>query len=620
MSNQKENRRRSGPGFGPGHGQVMTEKPKDFKGTLRRLIDQIGENKFAIIIVFIMAIGSTAFVIIGPKLLGNATTTLFEGVMSKSSGGVIDFAKIARILITVGIIYAVSSLLTYIQQYLMAGVSQKVTYNMRREVKEKLDTLPLKYFDQHAHGDILSRVTNDIDTISNTLQQSITQIITAVATIIGVAVVMFSISWLMALATLVILPLAAIITSFIVKRSQRYFKGQQRELGAINGHVEEVFGGHTVVKAYGKEADTIKEFDEINEKLYNVSWRAQFMAHILMPLMNLINNFSYIIVCVLGGVMVINGRIAIGDVQAFIQYSRQFSQPIAQVAQIANVIQSTVAAAERVYEVLDETEEISDTKSSQQLTDIKGGVDFDHISFGYNEDVTVIKDLSLSVAPGKVIAIVGPTGAGKTTLVNLLMRFYEVGSGTIRVDGKDICYVKRKDLRSNFGMVLQDTWLFNGTIRDNIAYGREDATFDEIVEAAKTARADRFIRRLPNGYDTVLNEEATNISQGQKQLLTIARALLADPKILILDEATSSVDTRTEAYIQQAMTKLMEGRTNFVIAHRLSTIRDAHTILVMNNGEVIEQGNHQELIAKNGFYADLYQSQFTGADLRDNVG
>ncbi len=621
MSNQKENRKPKGPGFGPGgHGQMMTEKPKDFKGTFRRLVDQIGKNKLAVIIVFIMAIGSTAFVIVGPKLLGNATTTLFEGVMSKSSGGVIDFAKIARILITVGIIYVISSLLTYVQQYIMAGVSQKVTYDMRREVKEKLDRLPLKYFDQHSHGDILSRVTNDIDTISNTLQQSITQIITAVATIIGVAVIMFSISWLMALATLIILPLAAVITSFVVKRSQRYFKGQQRELGAVNGHVEEVYGGHTVIKAYGKEEDTIKEFDEINERLYNVSWRAQFMAHILMPLMNLINNFSYIIVCVLGSVMVINGTIAIGDVQAFIQYSRQFSQPIAQVAQIANVIQSTVAAAERVYEVLDESEEISDAAAPELLADIKGDVNFDRISFGYKKDVTVIKDLSLSVKPGKVIAIVGPTGAGKTTLVNLLMRFYEVGSGTIRVDGKDIRDVKRKDLRSNFGMVLQDTWLFNGTIRDNIAYGRGDATFEEIVQAAKTARADRFIRRLPDGYDTVLNEEATNISQGQKQLLTIARALLADPKILILDEATSSVDTRTEAYIQQAMTKLMEGRTNFVIAHRLSTIRDADTILVMNDGEVIEQGSHHALIAQNGFYADLYQSQFTGADLRDNVG
>jgi len=616
----KPRARMGGPGPGGHGGGAVVEKPKDFKGTFRRLVNYIGKNRVAILIVFIMAIGSTAFAIVGPKMLGNATTTLFDGVMSKSSGGSIDFEKIARILGTVAILYGISALLGYIQQYVMAGVSQKIVYNMRRQVKEKLDKMPLKYFDKHSHGDILSRVTNDIDTISGTLQQSLTQIITSVATIIGVTYMMFTISWIMALATIFILPFVGLLTKAIVSRSQKYFKGQQKELGELNGHVEEMYGGHTVVKAFGKEEESIEKFDKVNGRLYEVGWKAQFMSGIIMPLMNLINNFSYVIVCVVGGVLVIRGNLPIGGVQAFIQYSRSFTQPIAQVAQIANVLQSTVAAAERVYEVLDEEEEISDRKSKASLKDTKGKVVFDGVSFGYDKDITIIKNMNLSVAPGKVVAIVGPTGAGKTTLVNLLMRFYDIDSGSIKVDGIDIRDIKRNNLRDNYGMVLQDTWLFNGTIRDNIAYGRESASEEEIVDAAKMARADRFIRRLPEGYETILNEEASNISQGQKQLLTIARALLADPKILILDEATSSVDTRTEAYIQKAMIALMEGRTNFVIAHRLSTIRDADTILVMNEGEVIEQGNHNQLMAKNGFYADLYNSQFTGAELRDDVG
>ena len=527
-----------------------------------------------------------------------------------ASAMTIDFAKIGRILLIVLGLYLLSALFNFIMQFVMAKTSQTIVYDMRREVDEKLARLPLKYFDGRTHGEILSRVTNDIDTVSTTLQQGITQVMSSVTMLIGITVMMFTISWVITLVCLLVLPLSFILVRVIVKKSQKYFRGQQKELGHINGHVEEMYAGHTVVKAFGKEKDSQEAFDAINERLYNVGWKAQFLSGIMMPMINFISNLSYVFVCAIGGIMVINGQITIGNVQAFIQYSRRFTQPIMQTAQIANVMQSTVAAAERVFEVLDE-EEISSDRSDNVIQYRKGAVTFDHVSFGYVPGVPVIRDLSLSAAPGDIVAIVGPTGAGKTTLVNLLMRFYEVDSGTIRVDGVDITSLPREDLRREFGMVLQDTWLFGGTIHDNIAYGRSDATEEEVIAAAKMAHADHFVRTLPQGYDTILNEEASNISQGQKQLLTIARALLADPPILILDEATSSVDTRTEAYIQNAMVSLMKGRTSFVIAHRLSTIKDASTILVMNDGEIIEQGNHAALMAKGGFYADLYNSQFT---------
>jgi len=523
----------------------------------------------------------------------------------------IDFKAIARIIWLVLILYVLSAVLNFVMQFVMAKTSQTVVYDMRKEVEAKLSRLPLKYFDGRTHGEILSRVTNDIDTVSSTLQQGVTQVFSAVTLIIGISVMMFTISWIITLVVLLVLPISFVLIQLIVKRSQKYFKQQQKEIGNINGHVEEMYSGHMVVKAFGKEASSVATFDETNERLYGVGWKAQFLSGIMMPLMTLINNFSYVCVCVIGGVMVINGRMTIGGVQAFIQYSRTFSQPIAQTAQIANVMQSTVAAAERVFEILDE-DEMSADSTENYIDSPKGAVTFEHVKFGYDPGITIIKDMNLSVAPGDVVAIVGPTGAGKTTLVNLLMRFYEVDSGRITVDGVDITTVPRENLRKEFGMVLQDTWLFGGTIEQNIRYGNDNANKEDVVRAAKMAHADHFIRTLPDGYDTVLNEEASNISQGQKQLLTIARALLADPPVLILDEATSSVDTRTEEYIQSAMIELMKGRTNFVIAHRLSTIRDASTILVMNEGEVIEQGNHKALMAMNGFYADLYNSQFTG--------
>ncbi|MBU3219069.1 ABC transporter ATP-binding protein/permease [Clostridium algidicarnis] len=648
-------------GGGPAMGRPV-EKAKDFKGTMKRLITYLRPRRVSLIVVFIFAILSTVFSIVSPKVMGKATTKLFEGIMGKMAlekllpqldtltklsknpatatpdvansisavnkkiseimslnGGKIDFDYIAHIVFILIGLYAISAIFAYVQQYVMAGVAQKTVFNMRKDVDEKLSRLPLKYFDSHTHGEILSRVTNDIDTVSSTLQQSLTQLITSVVTIIGIIVMMLTISPILTLVTIVTLPLSIFVTTNIAKRSQKYFADQQNALGRLNGHVEEMYTGHKIVKAFGHEQISIGEFDDINEELYNVGWKAQFISGIIMPLMNFINNIGYVLVCVVGGIFVTKGRINLGDIQAFIQYSRQFGQPIVQTANIVNILQSTVAAAERVFEVLDEVEEIQDADITQVIESPKGEVKFENVNFGYEKDAMLIENMNIDVKPGQTIAIVGPTGAGKTTIVNLLMRFYEIDEGKITIDGIDIRDLKRGDLRNIFGMVLQDTWLFNGTIRDNIGYGRLGATEDEIILAAKAAHADHFIRTLPEGYDTILNEEASNISQGQKQLLTIARAILLDPSVLILDEATSSVDTRTEIYIQKAMTKLMQGRTSFVIAHRLSTIRDADLILVMNNGSIIEKGSHEELLEENGFYADLYNSQFKGARIEEKV-
>lgn len=596
-----------GGGFG-----LPAEKAKNFKGTLKRLLGYLKPHRSALIAVLAMAILSTAFTILSPKIMGQATTKLFEGVMARMNGApgaAIDFAYIGNIVAVLIGLYAFSSVFSYIQQYIMAGVAQKTVYDMRRDVNDKLSRLPLGYFDARPHGETLSRITNDVDNISNTMQQSLMQLVTSVVTIVGVVVMMLTISPLLTLICLVTLPLSAVVTAMIAKRSQGYFVGQQRSLGELNGHVEEMYAGHRIVKAFGHEARSIEKFEDMNGRLYEMGWRAQFVSGVMMPLMSLIGNIGYVFICVVGGILVAGQRIAIGDVQAFIQYARQFSMPITQAANIANIIQSTVASAERVFELLDETEE-TDGAAAAVPDRPQGAVSFRHVRFGYSPEAPLMDDLNLEVKPGQTVAIVGPTGAGKTTLVNLLMRFYEIQGGRIAIDGRDIRELERGELRSLFGMVLQDTWLFNGTIRDNIAYGREQASEEEIVRAAAAAHADHFIRTLPDGYDTVLNEEASNLSQGQKQLLTIARAVLADPSILILDEATSSVDTRTEIQIQDAMSRLMEGRTSFVIAHRLSTIRNADLILVMNKGRVIEQGTHAELLDAGGFYAELYRSQF----------
>lgn len=606
-----------GPGFGPPMGRPV-EKPKDFKGTLKRLIGYLKPHKVQLAAVFLTAILSTVFSIVSPKIMGKATTKLFEGIMQKFMhvpGAKVDFQYIWQIILTLIGLYILSSVFSYIQQYIMAGVAQKTVYAMRNDVNDKLNRLPLKFFDSRTHGEILSRVTNDIDNISTTLQQSLTQLITSLCTIVGVIIMMLSISPLMTVIAFVTLPLSFLVTANIAKRSQKFFAGQQRELGELNGHVEEMYTGHKIVKAFGREQESLAEFNEINERLYSAGWKAQFVSGIIFPMMNFISNIGYVLVSVVGGILVLKKQIQIGDVQAFIQYSNQFTQPIIQTANIANIIQSTVASAERVFELLDEVEQIPDKEPAEKVESPKGAVQFHNVKFGYKKEFPLIEDMNIAAKPGQTIAIVGPTGAGKTTLVNLLMRFYEIDGGKITVDGVDIKDLKRGDLRTMFGMVLQDTWLFNGTIRDNIAYGREGASEADIIRAAKAAHADHFIRTLPEGYNTVLNEEASNISQGQKQLLTIARAILADPAILILDEATSNVDTRTEIHIQNAMTALMQGRTSFVIAHRLSTIRDADLILVMNHGSIIEKGTHQELLEQNGFYADLYNSQFTGANL-----
>ncbi len=591
--------------MGGRHG-MSTEKAKDFKGTMKKLMGYLTQYKIGLLLVVIFAIGSTIFNIAGPKILGKATTELFHGLISKVSGGSgIDFDKIAKILIGLMCLYVCSALFSFIQGYIMTGVSQKLTYRMRKEISEKIDRLPMGYFDKMTHGEILSRITNDVDTLSQSLNQSATQVITSVATIIGVLVMMLSISPLMTVIAILILPLSMGLIGMIVKRSQRYFKEQQEYLGYVNGQVEEVYGGHNIVKAFNKEDDVIDEFDRDNDRLYRSAWKSQFLSGMMMPIMQFVGNLGYVAVVILGGYLAIKKTIEVGDIQSFIQYVRNFTQPIQQVAQVANMLQSTAAASERVFEFLEEPEEEAAPENPVVLKNPEGAVEFEHVHFGYNPEHTIIHDFSVKVEPGQKIAIVGPTGAGKTTMVKLLMRFYDVSGGSIKVDGHDIREFDRGELRRMFGMVLQDTWLFKGSIEDNIRYGKLDATHEDVVKAADAAYAHRFIQTLPGGYGMELNEEASNVSQGQKQLLTIARAILADPKILILDEATSSVDTRTEVRIQKAMDNLMKGRTSFIIAHRLSTIRDADLILVMKEGDIVEMGRHEELLAKNGFYADL---------------
>ena len=597
--------------MGGGRHMMPGEKAKDFKGTMKKLMAYMGSYKIAILFVMLFAVGGTAFNIIGPKILGNATTEIFNGLVSRVSGGDgIDFGKVGRILLSALSLYVVSAALSFIQGYIMTGISQKMTYRLRKEISEKIGRMPVKYFDTMTHGEILSRITNDVDTLGQSLNQSATQVITSVTTIIGVLVMMLSISPLMTVIALLILPLSMCLISVIVKHSQRYFKDQQEYLGHINGQVEEVYSGHNIVKAFNKEEDIIKTFNDTNAVLYQSAWKSQFFSGMMMPIMQFVGNLGYVAVSILGGYLVIRNAIQVGDIQSFIQYVRQFTQPIQQVAQVANMLQSTAAASERVFEFLDEEEEEQTVADPVPTDNLEGWVEFEHVHFGYNPDHIIINDFNAKVEPGQKIAIVGPTGAGKTTMVKLLMRFYDVNSGSIKIDGHDLREFNRADLRSMFGMVLQDTWLFNGSIEENIRYGKLDATHEDVVEAAKAAYVHRFVQTLPGGYDMVLNEEASNVSQGQKQLLTIARAILADPKILILDEATSSVDTRTEVRIQKAMDNLMQGRTSFIIAHRLSTIRDADLILVMKDGDIIEQGSHEELLAKNGFYAELYNSQF----------
>ncbi|KEI03807.1 ABC transporter ATP-binding protein [Clostridium botulinum] len=592
---------------------MTVQKAKDFKGTLKRLVGYLKPHTFKIIMIFLMAMLSTIFSILSPKVMGKATNKIFEGIMLKFKrvpGASIDFTYIYIIVLVLIGLYIISAVFAYLQQYIMAGVAQNTVREMRKNVDDKLSRLPLKFYNSKTNGEILSRVTNDIDNISTTLQQSITQLITSIITIIGIVIMMFTISPVMTFVTFLILPISILVTRPIISRSQKFFSNQQKYLGELNGHVEEMYTGHKVIKAFNREDKSIEKFNDINNRLYDVGWKAQFISGIIMPIMNFISNIGYVAIAVIGGIFVTKGRINIGDIQAFIQYSKQFTQPINQTANIVNILQSTIASAERVFELLDEQEEIPNSENAKIIDSPEGNVKFENVDFGYKEESTLIKDMNIDVKRGQTIAIVGPTGAGKTTLINLLMRFYEINKGKISIDGIDIRDIKRENLRNIFGMVLQDTWLFNGTIKENIAYGCDNATEEEVIKAAKAAHADHFIRTLQDGYDTVLNEEASNISQGQKQLVTIARAILSSPYILILDEATSSVDTRTELYIQKAMDNLMNGRTSFVIAHRLSTIKNADLILVMKNGSVIEQGNHNELMNKNGFYADLYKSQF----------
>ena len=588
-----------------------SERAKDFKGTLKQLAHYLSPYKYYIFTVVLFAILSATFSIIGPKIMGEATTEIFNGLVSKISGGSgIDFSKIGRILIFLLGLYAVSAVCNFIQNFIMSGVSQKIAYGLRKSISEKLNRLPMKYFDHKTHGEILSRVTNDVDTVSSNLDQCMTQMITSITTLIGVVIMMLTISPLMTLAVLVIIPVALILLAFIVSHSQKYFERQQEYLGHVNGKVEEVYGGHNIVKAFNGEEEAVEEFKVLNQTLYRSAWKSQFFSGIMMPLMNFIGNLGYVVVSILGGYLVIQNTISVGDIQSFIQYVRNFMNPLSNVAQIVNLIQATIAAAERVFEFLGEEEEVKETEHPVSTENLNGNVTFSHVQFGYDSDRTIIKDFNATVKQGQKVAIVGPTGAGKTTMVKLLMRFYDVNKGSIQIDGHDIKDFKRQDLRRMFGMVLQDTWLFSGTIEDNVKYGKMDATFEDVEKACREAHADHFIKTLPESYHMVINEEGNNISQGQKQLLTIARVILADPKILILDEATSSVDTRTEEYIQKAMDELMKNRTSFIIAHRLSTIRNADLILVMDHGDIVEQGNHEELLKKNGFYAKLYNSQF----------
>ncbi len=618
---QKQSMRRGpgrGPGHGPGHGLSMpVEKAKDFKGTLKRLAGYLAPQKWTFIVVFILTVLGTLFSIVSPRILGMATDKVYESVKARLAGeaqALFDYEGILRILLLLVVLYLISGVFQYIMGYIMAGVAQRTSYEMRQEINDKFSRLPISYFDGRTHGEVLSRVTNDMDNIANTLQQSLTQLITAVVSIVGTVVMMLWISPLLTLVALVTLPMSIGLTKFVASKSQKHFKKQQKVLGELNGHIEEMITGHKEVQAFSKEESSLATFEEVNDSLYDTAYRAQFISGIIMPMMNFINNLGYVLIAVAGGLLVTGGHITLGGIQAFFNYSKQFGQPIVQTAQITNLIQSTIASAERVFDILDEEEEVALTEVQGVLESPEGEIAFEHVKFGYTPNQTLISDMNIHVKKGQTVAIVGPTGAGKTTLVNLLMRFYDIQGGRITVDGVDIRSIDRGNLRNHFGMVLQDTWLFKGTIRDNIAYACDDADEVKIREAAIAAHADHFIRTLPDGYDTVLNEEASNISQGQKQLLTIARAILANPSILILDEATSSVDTRTEVQIQNAMDNLMAGRTSFVIAHRLSTIKDADVILVMKDGDIIESGSHKGLLEQNGFYAELYNAQFVQQD------